>query len=70
MAMDFSNDALTLVISDNGQGFEMPPRISDLVLSGKLGVMGMRERARLVGGTFIVQSEVGKGTTITLRMPE
>ena len=48
----------------------MPQRTSNLVLSGKLGIMGMRERARLIGGTLIVQSEVGAGTTVTLRAPE
>jgi len=69
MIIDFSDDALTLIISDNGRGFDMPQRTSDLALSGKLGIIGMRERARLVGGTLIVQSEVGVGTTITLRVP-
>jgi len=70
MSIDFGDDALTLIISDNGQGFNMPQRASDLVLSGKLGIMGMRERARLTGGTLIVQSAVGAGTTVTLRAPE
>jgi PAS domain S-box-containing protein len=69
MGMDFGDEALTLVVSDNGQGFKMPQRTSDLVLSGSLGIIGMRERARLVGGTLIVQSELGIGTTVTLRMP-
>ncbi len=69
MTLDFAEDALTLTIADNGRGFVMPLRTSDLALAGKLGMIGMRERARLVGGTLIVQSEVGKGTTVTLRMP-
>lgn len=69
MMIDFGDDALTLIISDNGQGFNMPQRASELVLSGKLGIVGMRERARLVGSTLIVQSEVGVGTTVTLRVP-
>ena len=69
MTVDFANDALTLVISDDGQGFNMPARTSDLVLSGKLGVIGMRERARLVGGTLIVQSQIGLGSIVTLRIP-
>lgn len=69
MTVDFSDDALTLIISDNGQGFDMPTRTSDLVQSAKLGIVGMRERARLIGGTLIVQSEVGVGTTVTLRIP-
>ncbi|MFC2042109.1 PAS domain S-box protein [Chloroflexota bacterium] len=69
MTIDFDTDALTLIMSDNGQGFNIPTRTSDLVRSGKLGIMGMRERARLFDGTLIVQSEVGTGTTVTLRIP-
>jgi PAS domain S-box-containing protein len=69
LTLDYSADALTLIINDNGQGFNVPDRTSDLALSGKLGIIGMRERARLVSGTLIVQSEKGSGTTVTLRVP-
>lgn len=69
LALDYSEDALTLIVSDDGQGFSVPERTSDLALSGKLGIIGMRERARLVGGTLIVQSEKDAGTTVTLRVP-
>ncbi len=69
LSLDFGAEALTLVVSDNGQGFDVPERTSDLALSGKLGIIGMRERARLIGGTLIVQSEKGASTTITLRIP-
>jgi len=69
MTLDYGYDALTLIISDNGQGFNMPERTSDLAVSGRLGIIGMRERARLIGGTLIVQSSPGKGTTVTLRIP-
>lgn len=69
LTLDYSADALTLIINDNGKGFNVPERTSDLALSGKLGIIGMRERARLVGGTLIVQSDKDAGTTITLRVP-
>jgi len=69
MTLDYGFDALTLIISDNGQGFSMPERTSDLAISGKLGIIGMRERARLIGGTLIVQSDLGAGTAVTLRIP-
>ena len=38
--------------------------------SGGLGLVGMAERARLVGGELDVRSAPGGGTTITLRVPE
>ncbi len=69
MSVDIDEAAFTLIISDNGHGFDIPERASELLQSGKLGIVGMRERARLVGGTLIVQSEPGKGTTVTLRVP-
>jgi signal transduction histidine kinase len=69
MSVDIDEMAFTLIISDDGRGFNIPERASELLQSGKLGIVGMRERARLVGGTLIVQSEPGKGTTVTLRVP-
>jgi len=69
MTIDFGEDAVTVILSDNGRGFSVPSRASDLVRSGRLGIVGMRERARLISGTLIVQSDIGKGTTVTLRVP-
>ncbi|GAH56910.1 unnamed protein product, partial [marine sediment metagenome] len=54
---------------DNGKGFELPERIGDLASSGKLGLAGMQERAQLIGGTLRLQSELGKGTTVTVEVP-
>jgi PAS domain S-box-containing protein len=51
-----------LTISDNGKG------ITWIEKSG-LGILGMQERARLVGGKIDIQGLEGAGTTITLRVP-
>jgi len=56
-------------IRDNGKGFEVPRRIEDLAAAGKLGLVGMEERARLIGGTLTVQSQPGKGLSITVELP-
>jgi two-component system, NarL family, sensor histidine kinase UhpB len=52
-----------LRVRDNGQGFDPahPP-------GGGLGLQGMAERARLVGGELDVRSSPGGGTTVTLRI--
>jgi len=47
--VEFHPDSLRVVIEDSGQGFNAPERIGDLVSSGKLGLLGMHERARLLG---------------------
>ena len=59
------NGCLTLEVQDNGRG------VSDEHLSGcgSLGILGMRERARLLGGDLRIASAVGEGTTVMVRIP-
>jgi len=56
---------VTLVIEDDGVGFE--PSAVDRTTG--IGLLGMRERAALVGASLQVESAPGKGTTIYLRCP-
>ncbi len=51
-------------VRDNGIGFDGSKKGA-----GHYGLLGMQERARLVGGQLEVQSEAGKGTRLTLRLP-
>lgn len=67
--MEFSPDGVRMTINDNGRGFEIPERTGDLVATGKLGLIGMYERARLLGGTLLVESEPGRGTTVIADVP-
>jgi two-component system sensor histidine kinase DegS len=62
----FDEGRVRISVDDNGQGFELPGRTDDLAATGKLGLIGMHERARLLGGTLTVRSEPGKGTTVTV----
>lgn len=55
---------LQLGIEDNGKGFEVPPRLVDLVRKGHYGLVGSAERAEAIGGTLTIDSYPGKGTTI------
>lgn len=66
--VEFCDDKIRMAITDNGQGFELPDMLSDFVAKGKLGILGMHERARLLDGSFSVQSEVGKGTTMSVEI--
>jgi len=67
--LEFGEDSITLTVSDNGKGFELPQRIEDLASVGKLGIMGMSERARLLSGTLEIKSELGKGTQVVAKLP-
>ncbi len=69
LKLEFSDDNLTLTVSDNGRGFEVPKMIGDLAGIGKLGLAGMQERARLIGGSLEIESERGKGTVVTVKVP-
>jgi PAS domain S-box-containing protein len=65
---DMDNDIVMTVI-DNGKGFEVPERAEDMVSAGRLGLMGMYERAKLLNGDLQILSEPGKGTKLTVRLP-
>jgi len=69
VVMEFGGDEVRVTITDNGRGFKLPVGVDDLPRSGKLGLAGMRERARLLGGTFEVKSTPGKGTILTAEVP-
>ena len=56
-------DAVSLVVEDNGIGFD---RLA--TRDGAFGLLGMRERAALVGATLEIESGAGQGTTILVSM--
>ncbi len=63
------DDAITMTVSDNGQGFEVPGRAEEMVSAGRLGLMGMHERARLLDGNLEIKSTAGHGTELTVTLP-
>jgi len=59
------SDHVLLIIEDDGVGFDQSdPRAA----AGGFGLLGMQERAALVGATLQIESAVGGGTTILVRM--
>ena len=69
VAVEYGEDKTIIRVSDNGKGFELPERLSDLASLGKLGLAGMEERTRLLGGTLSLKSAPDKGTTVTVEVP-
>ena len=57
---------LNLEVHDNGKGISK----RQLSTGGSLGILGMRERALLLGGEFTIGGAPGKGTTVRARIPE
>lgn len=58
------NGSVRLVISDNGSGFSRR-----LTIDPSLGISGIAERVKLMGGTFEVKSAPGSGVTLTISIP-
>ena len=65
MVLQKQRDRLVLLIRDNGRGFDQ----ADPSLSKSLGMLGMRERAAILGGQVNISSAPGKGTTVTAWIP-
>ena len=54
-----------LEVQDNGRGITT----NDMTKMTSLGLLGMQERARLLGGTVSVEGQAGKGTLVQMRIP-
>src|SRR4051812_1136330 len=61
-------DALVAEVEDNGRGFQMNPQGMPSRVRG-LGLLGIRERVAVAGGSLTVDSAPGRGTKISLRIP-
>jgi signal transduction histidine kinase len=67
--VSFGETEFIMRVEDDGKGFVAPERVSDLVASGHYGLMGMQERAELIGAQLSIHSEPGDGTMIEVRLP-
>ncbi len=66
--LDYRAEALGLRVSDDGSGFAAE-RMGEQPGDGHLGLLGMRERARLLGGVLDVRSTPGVGTVVEGSIP-
>ena len=60
--------SIRMDITDNGQGFDVAGK-SNTKKHNRLGLLGMRERVEMVGGTFCVESSPGQATTVRVIIP-
>jgi two-component system sensor histidine kinase DegS len=65
IGLSFAPDLLTMHIADDGLGF----RSDTAAASARFGLLGMRERAEMIGGKLIIASELSRGTTIDFWLP-
>jgi signal transduction histidine kinase len=62
-------DVLELTVSDDGRGFDVKMAVERVGADASLGLLGMRERARLLGGRVTIESTRRGGTTVHARIP-
>jgi signal transduction histidine kinase len=67
--VSFAARSFTVRIDDDGIGFEGPSNLRMLGASEHFGLLGMYERAELIGAELSIQSNLGRGTSIQLELP-
>ncbi len=67
--VEMGDSGVTLSVEDDGKGFDPPTLADHPPVTGKLGLIGMHERARLLGGSLVVESEPGQGTKVVVSVP-
>lgn len=66
---DVEQDILTVLIKDDGRGFDVHQVKARYDKQGSLGLINMQERTEMIGGTLKIHSEIGKGTRVVLNLP-
>jgi len=69
VVLDLSSTPWVMTIRDDGRGFDVRQIAEDPRKGGSYGLVGMRERAELIGGTFEMVSQTFEGTLVTLIGP-
>lgn len=68
LRISFWIKGIELEINDNGIGFDMPKSPTDFAASGHFGLLGIRERAELIGARLEVESALGKGSRLKVKV--
>jgi signal transduction histidine kinase len=58
-----------LRVADDGAGFEVEAGLTSAAKRGRLGIIGISERVRMLGGTFRIESSPGGPTVMTVTLP-
>ena len=67
--ISFMDASVTLQVEDDGVGFNIPENPSEYGPNGHYGLLGLYERAELIGAALQIRSSPGKGTTMSITLP-
>jgi two-component system sensor histidine kinase DegS len=68
VTLEFYRDKVTMSVSDNGSGFEMPTLLNKFSKQHKLGLIGIVERVQMLNGEYNIDTALGKGTNISVKI--
>jgi signal transduction histidine kinase len=69
LSVEFSSNTVTLKVEDDGVGFNMPDNPAEYAAKGHFGLLGLKERAELIGASLSIITSPGKGTSLTVTLP-
>jgi signal transduction histidine kinase len=64
--IQYNADEVRLQVTDNGKGFAVPESPAEFAPGGHYGLLGMHERAEMIGARLEIESQVSQGTRITV----
>ena len=67
--IEYADGKININVIDNGKGFKLAGEVGELPREGRLGLMGMQERAHLLGGNVTLKSELNHGTNVLIELP-
>ncbi len=67
--LEARHESVTLIVEDDGRGFDSVKALGVARGERNLGLFGMRERATLLGGTLTLESTPGSGATVFVEVP-
>lgn len=69
LTVQFKPEVVTVMVVDNGHGFVIPETPSAFARQGHFDLLGLQERAELIGARLTIQSAPGQGTHVTIDLP-
>src|SRR5213080_107500 len=69
VTMNLQPSRVSVVVKDDGQGFDVARTEANLLKNKNLGLLSMRERAKLEKGTLEIRSQPGRGTEVKVEIP-
>jgi signal transduction histidine kinase len=70
LRIQYHPESVTLSVQDDGKGFAVPKSPAEFAPGGHFGLLGLHERAELIGAEMEIQSSPNKGTQLTVRWTE